>query len=332
MHSKLFHGTWVTFFVCLLVGFLLATILFWIPMAALYSVNSLSVTNINSIADTFALACTTLLSIPSVYVPTTATAVIVISIETGVGRLILAGVTAVLVVKASKVQNEIVISEKLLCHKFHGSWYLSLRVGVMYGQRIYGSQFRMATVGNIPGQAGDVNMVNLKLHDIANTGGIEMGGVPRNIRHRIDETSPLFHLVDFLENSKDFSGYLQSIYFFLNGVDELSGRGVGKSRCYQLSSGDIVVNKHARLHDVVIPRRNLPDAIRNGSLFHRRRKVSRNQIAAELTDYLDENRHVKVGIYWPNFHLYETSSHEEKEETIVIQGEQDRATPTVAIE
>ena len=64
-------------------------------------------------------------------------------------------------------------------------------------------------------------------------------------------------------------------------------------------------------------------------MFHNRRRVSRDRIAAELTDYLEVNPHVKVGIFWPNFHLLETSSHEENEEARVIQGEEGGATPKV---
>ena len=66
--------------------------------------------------------------------------------------MILAGVTAVLVVKASKVRNNIVVSEQALVHKKDdGFWYVSCRVGSMYEQNIFGTHIRMTRIR--PGEA-----------------------------------------------------------------------------------------------------------------------------------------------------------------------------------
>ena len=324
IYTKVFHGTWYSFLLCLSTGFFVSVFIFWIPVIIMYSFGDLSVTNVNSVEDTVALAFTTLLNIPSIYVPTSATAVIAVSLETGFRRFILAGVTAILVVKASKVQNNIVLSNTALFHKKHGHWYISLRVGVLYGQRIFGAHFRLAVVGNIPGHDGNVNWVKLKLHDITNDTEIEMAGVPRNLRHRIDETSPLFFLTDLLENNKDVSNCFESLYLFFNGIDELSGRGVGKSRCYRLALGEVIINKNTQLEDVVLHRNVWPDSIRRGSIFRTVKGRRRSRLKNEITMGLEQNPHVQVGIFWPNFHLHKNTLGKPKEGAGVMEKE---ATP-----
>ena len=105
------------------------------------------------------------------------------------GRLILAGVTAILVVKASKVRNNLVISEKVLVHKKKdGFWYISCRVGSMYKQNIFGTCIRITCISPL----GSINKsmynkgnlaINLPIYDALNDGAFQLGGIPRNVRH-----------------------------------------------------------------------------------------------------------------------------------------------------
>ena len=136
-----------TFIFFLVAIVFLVTLLFWVPFLLLYSLDALDCENVDSILDTLALAFSTLLNVQSQYAPKSGLVVIAISIESMFGRLILAGVTAILVVKASKVRNNIVISEKVLVHKKNdGYWYISCRVGSMYKQNIFGTYIRITCI------------------------------------------------------------------------------------------------------------------------------------------------------------------------------------------
>lgn len=294
---KVFHGNWTTFLIALFLTLLGAILLFWVPLVILFSLGNLSVTNVSGIPDTLALAMSTALSIQSVYVPTSSTSTMILALESGIGRLILAGVTAILVVKASKVQNNIVVNDHALIHKRHGSWYISVRVGVMYGQRIFGCHAKLAVIGNIPGHDGPINIVNLKLHDNSGDGEFEINAIPRNVRHRIDETSPLFSIVDKLEQREDVSDVLDCIKFQFHGVDEVTGRGVGKSVKFLT----LTINRNVQFKDVILSKGDVISSMKRGSLLGSRRERYNLKRSNSVINLFDRIPCAKYAVFWPNF-------------------------------
>ena len=280
-YSGVMYGDWRTFIFFLLAIVLLVTLLFWVPFLLLYSLDALDCENVDSILDTLALAFSTLLNVQSQYAPKSGLVVIAISIESMFGRLILAGVTAILVVKASKVRNNLVISEKVLVHKKNdGYWYISCRVGSMYKQNIFGTHIRITCItprgsmNNSKYNKGNL-AVNLPIYDALDDGAFQLGGIPRNVRHRVDEKSPLFGAVQDFESHEDTKNLLTSIFVHVSGIDELTGRGVGKTRCFLFANSTILHSKHAKFNDVIVSKSALPLAIRRGSMFKSMRRKKR---------------------------------------------------------
>ena len=314
-HSHVMYGNWGTFIFFLLAIVLLVTLLFWVPFLLLYSLDALDCENVDSILDTLALAFSTLLNVQSQYAPKSGLVVIAISIESMFGRLILAGVTAILVVKASKVRNNLVISEKVLVHKKNdGFWYISCRVGSMYKQNIFGTYIRMTCVS----PRGSINKsmynkgnlaINLPIYDALNDGAFQLGGIPRNVRHRIDEKSPLFGAVQDFESYEGTKKLLTSIFVHVSGVDELTGRGVGKTRCFLFSNSTIFYSKHAKFNDVIVSKTALPLAIRRGSIFKSIGGKKRVNVKVKTS-----RKETTLAIYWSNFNgIHEGPSQADEE-------------------
>ena len=304
LYSKILHGRWSAFVLAMVSVICVATFIFWIPIAIIAAIDELSVTNVDGFGDTLALAFSTLMNIQSPYVPTSAAAVLAISIETGFGRLILAGVTAVLVVKASRVQNNILLSKRILFHKQKGFWFVSFRVGCLYGQRLFGSHVQLSAL--LPGEK---KMVSLPLYDSLSQGYFEIGGVPRNVRHLINEQSPLYPLLGKLENGEDIEADLRCLFVDIFGFDELTGRAVGKKRYYIVSDKQhVLVNRQAYMKDVLVPRQKLVGAIRRGSVFSTAAESERTLLASGMMKKLKKSPHVKIGIYWPNFNLFKRNN------------------------
>ena len=317
MYAHVLYGNWTVFVMTLLVIILVVTIFFWIPIYIIYSMDKLSITNVNDFWDTVALAFSTLLNIQTQYIPTSPGAIIALAIESGFGRFILAGVTAVLVVKASKVQNNIVLSENALVHKkADGFWYISVRVGCLYEQNIFASQIRLTCITpfncinayesiNGTGEYHGNRAVNLKIYDALEDGEFQLGGIPRNVRHRIDEQSPLYGAIEIFGNPAQWetTPVISALYLHFNGTDELTGRGVGKTRVYTKKENTIKYLENATLQDVILPPTRIEGAIRRGSVFGHLPVKTRNNLASNIAGKLKDNPLAELSIYWSNFHL-----------------------------
>ncbi len=320
VYGHVLYGSWAVFAMTLLIIILVVTIFFWIPIYIIYSMDTLSITNVNEFWDTVALAFSTLLNIQTQYVPTSPGAIIALAIESGFGRFILAAVTAILVVKASKVQNNIVLSENALIHKKpDGFWYISVRVGCLYDQNIFASHIRLTCItpincineyhgSNGNGKYQGNLAVNLKLYDALEDGEFQLGGIPRNVRHRIDEQSPLYDAIKNFGNPDQWqtTPVISALYLHFNGIDELTGRGVGKSRVYTNHANTIKYYEHGRLQDVILPPTRIEGAIRRGSVFGHLPINIRNDIALNIANKLKDEPSTELSIYWSNFHLIRT--------------------------
>ena len=279
--------------------------------------DDLSITNVNNVSDTVALAFSTLLNIQTHYIPTSPGAIIALAIESGFGRFILAGVTAVLVVKASKVQNNIVLSENALIHKkADGFWYISVRVGCLYEQNIFASQIRLTCITPIncinayeningTGEYHGNRAVNLKIYDALEDGHFQLGGIPRNVRHRIDEHSPLYGAIESFGNPGQWKStpVISSLFLHFSGVDKLTGRGVGKTRVYTEKENTIKYLENGRFRDVILPPTRIEGAIRRGSVFGHLPVTTRNSLASDISSKLKYHPSAELSIYWSNFHL-----------------------------
>ena len=138
--------TYLIVFITVAVAFLVA--LFWIPLIAIVltdkcgGVTTLAGVSSNGTSmptsecmppvegaldvwDAFAVAFASLFSVPTRYTPNSATAVTLVTVEFAVGKLAVAGLTALLVIKVSRVPNNLVLSRFLLVSKPHNNWIIT---------------------------------------------------------------------------------------------------------------------------------------------------------------------------------------------------------------
>ena len=130
------------------------------------------------------------------------------------------------------------------------------------------------------------------------------------MRHRIDEKSPLFGAVQDLESYEDTKTLLDAIYIHVSGVDELTGRGVGKSASLRFRTAPWCTRSTQNSRTSSFPKQ-VALAIRRGSVFKgmgRQRKV--NVAMKKMT----RQKQDKLAIYWSNFNGIDRGSSQADEQ------------------
>jgi hypothetical protein len=85
-------------------------------------------------ADAFVVSFGALFSQTTHWTANNASSVFLVTLQAGIGKLTLSGLTALLVMKVSRVPNHVIVSDALLVHVYDDEWHISLRLGTLYYQ------------------------------------------------------------------------------------------------------------------------------------------------------------------------------------------------------
>ena len=118
---------------------------------------------------------------------------------------------------------------------------------------------------------------------------------------------------------QDFESYegtkklLTSIFVHVSGVDELTGRGVGKTRCFLFSNSTICYSKHAKFNDVIVSKVH--------RLLYGEAPYSIDGREEEIKCYDKARKETTLAIYWSNFNgIHEGPSQQMRKETLATRG------------
>ena len=129
--------------------------------------------------------------------------------------------------KISKVPNNIVCSTRVLIHKRKDKWTISLRLGALHYQMIQNISIRMFCYAD---DGHGMSITNLPAGKFSEVGGAALSGPePWNIRHVVDENSPIKH-VDFGAEESVKEALEEGFDIFVQGFDATTGRSVGMQR------------------------------------------------------------------------------------------------------
>ena len=180
--------------------------------------------NAVTIWDTVAVAFASLFSVPTRYTPNSAAVVTLVTIEFAVGKLAVAGLTALLVIKVSRVPNNIVLSKLILVSKPRNHWILTLRVGMLHNQTMSGCNVRLIVVKKEP-SAGIQISTAFSIPPSTRQVFWHSHKSPSASRHVVDRNSPLWD-VDLDEGGiralKVVLAFIVSIHGFDDTTAEVS--------------------------------------------------------------------------------------------------------------
>ena len=223
------------------------TLLFWGPFAAIVlAAPGEAVRGAFTAVDALAVTFAAIFSVPSAYVCTAPEAVILLTILYAVGKLAIASLTALLVLKISQVPNNFVCSDRAIIHQRNGEWTISLRLGLLHKQVVRNITIRMfcyAQVGN------GISILSLHAGPFAAAGGLTMEGPePINIRHVVNESSPLNEL-DWNDQKVVEGALSEGVDLHVHGFDSTTGRSCGIHSMFRWDDGTIVYAPNGRMAD-----------------------------------------------------------------------------------
>jgi hypothetical protein len=104
---------------------------------------------------------------------------------------------------------------------------ITIRVCALFDQVVYGTRLslNMAVISGRLNQSESVMNISLPLAYSVATGNTVLSGVPMNVRHTIDQNSPLYGM-----DGQTKTDLMANVYFLdlmVQGVDKVTGRGVG---------------------------------------------------------------------------------------------------------
>ena len=226
------------------------TLIFWGPFAAIIlSAPHEAVIGASSALDALAVTFAAIFSVPSAYVCTSPGAVILLTVLYAVGKLSIASLTALLVLKISQVPNNFVTTDRAIIHKRNGKWTMSLRLGLLHQQIVRNISIRMfcyAKVGN------GISILALNAGPFAEAGSFAMEGPePINIRHVVDENSPLKE-IDWEDRSQLEEALSEGLDVHVHGFDSLTGRSCGIHKMYRWDDQTLVYEPEGKMADSAI--------------------------------------------------------------------------------
>ena len=254
--AKLMNGSYfyVLFFIFQCISVIV--LLFWpFFIVVVVSNPNKAILGATTAYDAFAITCAGLFSVPSNYICNDPTALLILTLETAVGKLAVAGLTALLVLKISRVPNNLVVTSRLLVHKRNGKWTLSFRIGALHFQKIRNMSIRLFCYGT---DGSQYRIQHLDAGSFSVAGGVNLAGPePWNIRHVVDENSPIKHYHwDDLEKLKV---ELEEADVSISGFDATTGRNCGLHRKWEWvaadkssQNGQIVYSESAKMADVFV--------------------------------------------------------------------------------
>eukprot|EP00942_MAST-04A_sp_MAST-4A-sp1_P014424 g14424.t1 len=222
-------------------------LVFWGPFAAIILNNpNVSVQGATTAIDALAVTFAGLFSVPSAYLCASPGAVLLLTFLNAVGKLAIASLTALLVLKISRVPNNWITSDRAIVHKRNGKWTISLRIGLLHKQVVRNVTIRLfcyAQVGN------GVSILNLSGGPFADAGGGTIEGPePMNIRHVVDETSPLKE-IDFNDANALKKAMSEGFDIHIQGFDSLTGRSCGCHSMYSWRANTLIYCPNGKMAD-----------------------------------------------------------------------------------
>ena len=203
--------------------------------------------------DAFAIAFASLFAVPTHYIANSVAAVTLVTLEFAVGKLAVAALTALLVIKVSRVPNNLVLSSRVLIHKPKKQWMLSMRIGILHNQTCSGCNVRLVAVMRKGGKfiSLDLPFDSTKLR----AGYIALKQEPMTFCHTIDATSPLYGL-NFEKGLHGLKKELLAVILSVHGFDDITGRSLGIERRYNYdrwnkTGGHMVLKERGYMADVV---------------------------------------------------------------------------------
>ncbi len=227
----LLDGGWVRFFSVVIGSYLMINTVF----SLLYYARPGSVTNCQTISDAFFFSVQTISTIGYGDMhPLTNYGNIVMTIEAGIGLLIVAMITGLMVAKASRAKSSVIFSQNLIVGKRFGVSTLQCRVGNAKGNDVVDARFGLSVlIDEVTPEGEKVR----RIHDLK----LKRGKSPffmmtMVMMHEIDESSPLWGIDWTLEDSP-----LASLVATVSGHDATYVQPVHARYFYQPS--DILSNK-----------------------------------------------------------------------------------------
>jgi hypothetical protein len=249
LFAKLMDGSYLYVLSFIFQSILVMILCFW-PFFSLivHSNPNTAIQGASTTYDAFAITCAGLFAVPSNYTCTDPTAVLLLTIETAVGKLAVAGLTALLVLKISRVPNNLVVTSRLLVHKRSGKWTLSFRIGALHFQRVRNMSIRFFCYGT---DGNQWKIQNLNAGPFSEAGGVNLcGPEPWNIRHVVDENSPIKHY--HFDDLNKLKIELEECDVSLSGFDATTGRSCGLNQKWNWEKNNIIYNKTAKMSDVFV--------------------------------------------------------------------------------
>lgn len=219
------YGFLLTF---ILFGLLLITLLFWVPFIVVVYVDPDAIENCGTVTDALAFAFASLFSVDTHYRAASTASVFVVTAEAVVGKLAITALTALLVLKISKTPDNCIQSRRILVHKLKGKWTLSVRVAILYDQRIWSPKMTLSCIANTV-NGWMPSTLEWSNHCLGHGFG-RLDKLPLNLRHVVDDNSPL-RSVNF-EDEAEVRKNINCFILVIQGFDQVTGRSMGHEQRY----------------------------------------------------------------------------------------------------
>jgi hypothetical protein len=244
----------------IIIGLVSITLIFWIPFIVIVLNDPTAVENASTILDALAYAFAALFSVDTHYRAASAAAVFAVTIETVVGKLAITALTALLVLKISKVPDNCIQTKRVLIHKLKGQWTISIRVAILYDQRIWDPKMYLSCIANTDNGWMPATL-EWSNHCLGHGFG-RLDKLPMNLRHVVDEKSPLRN-VDF-ENEEEVRKNINCFIYVVQGFDNVTGRSIGHEQRYDWKGpgdgrGEIFYAPEGQMGDVLVNKKLLKE-------------------------------------------------------------------------
>ena len=227
------------------------TLVFWPFYAFLVDdfVQSSSNDGTNTVLDAFVVSFGSLFSQSTHWKANNSASVFLITLHGAIGKVTLSGLTALLVMKVSRVPNHLIVTDALLIHKHDGDWHISLRLGTLYYQVVHGCTARLVVSFRDPA----TNLKRFTLlpfsSDRFNTNFSIQGPMPVNLRCHLPSSA--LRAIDF-DSEDDVREVISNFMLTVHGFDETTGRSLGLVQRYKWSDSTCLYEPGAAMDDVLV--------------------------------------------------------------------------------
>jgi inward rectifier potassium channel len=218
----LLDGSWTRFFAVVIVGYLGINGIF----AALYAFKPNAITHCNTLEDAFYFSIQTISTIGYGDMhPATRYGNIIVGIEAGIGLLLVAMITGLLVTKASRARASVIFSKQLVISTRFGKPTLQCRVGNAKGNDVVDARFGLSVlIDEVTPEGEKIRRIHdLKLARYKSPFFI----ITMVMMHEINEDSPLWG-IDWDADDKGIASLVATV----SGYDATYGQAVHARHFY----------------------------------------------------------------------------------------------------